>query len=206
MITLKEMSHNDVHLRYNGTWTCFRSGEKLVTMYVTDLITDQHNAGQYYDTDVVSVRGFSNGKETTIEPDELLPVPGTLGYVVHDGEILFLSRIPERQSRAGLPPHSIRVFSSNETSLRLNDYGVQAGYNMVKQILEGARVCTALTAAIKLGHGIISHELCYNKGKLYGPELLCIGSVSTNDGEVLIKTEHPKTVQRLLGEAHAHSG
>jgi hypothetical protein len=203
----------DVNLRLAGTWVmCTRKKDtSAVPCLVVEALGSERSADGYLDADITHVRGYFNSDEKSLQ--EILHIehtPPTLGYVMRPstGRVYFVSRVPERQSRSGLPGHSIFLSELDTDTGRLSDVPLSLAAELVQELYTRPLKEYGITGScIQSTKDWLLSSNCFlgthKKARvLYGPDFIPVGEVRLEGNECVIKTQNPLTAQTLLGGAH----
>ena len=218
MVKLIGMSRADVQLRLNNTWVQARSHSgEWMTVLCTDVHGTEVEEEGYYSFLLTAVRGYSAADQdrVTVDIDDINMGCPALGYVsIGTGGCLYVAKLPERQSRAGMPGHSIMVRAGlGKTAVRLQETQhnfsiVSACYNpsyhSLKEVLaERSKYTRAISSLCALQNTSGGADFV-----LYGPDFVKLAEIrATKHGDsysCALRTQHPHAVRMCLRSGGVH--
>lgn len=196
---LHGMSVADANLRLAGSWTLAETKNGCEVVLVSECVgLNIENDSGYYDCVIQSLYGYwgTDGvrEQRAVEAFEM-DAPA-LGYVNTNDGVQHVFRVPERQTRAALPQHSVMVsHTPGRGANRLDHLEYQHSYEIACLVFLGSE----FRAWDLEEDGAISPEVAYMGGVLYGPGWFEIGAVQKEQEQLVLSTKHPIIAQKLLG-------
>lgn len=196
-VLFKDMSLDDCHLRLSGSWVVLVHADGVTPGMVREL------GGSYVTGGFMADRVWLSGMDDGIEVDDILYNCPPLGYVQLAAGAAYLQRVPERQTRTGMPNHSTTAqLHPGAGSTRMDGLRV----SLCKEIAQAAYLGGYVQphrAFTTQGRHAVSGALCVDNitgsaGKLYASGFLEAGEFTFSGDAVQVSTPHPLMVQALI--------
>lgn len=204
----ENMSHDDVNLRLGGTFVPVVLQEERRVVFVQEILCrNSPSDSGYWDATPRLMRVLYKHKDgALLEADvaesvqDVLFAPPNAGYACLKGRWWWCAQVPERQTKAGAPPHSIRLTDEHGARYRLSDFHTKDALVVLEQLYFPQPATTqdwSLRAGLLLG-----------SGRVYGPEFFLLGTYKKDGTSTKVRTAHPETLShvcRAAGVSYARS-
>lgn len=218
MVKLEGMSRADVQLRLHNTWVRIQLSTGVwVPVLCVEILGTEIEENGYYSFNLSAVRGYTSPDEdrTTNEVADIDMACPALGYVMRDpSTCVYVAKVPERQSRAGMPGHSIMVRPGpGKTANRLQETNhsirtVEACYSPVypslrEVLVERSKSPRAISPLCALQSSTGGADFV-----LYGPDFVKLADLRAlkhgDSYSCSLRTQHPHAVRMCLRAGGVH--
>lgn len=195
----RDMSVDDCNLRLSSSFVQATLDDGSTTVVLVREVLGYHDEDGY-----VVDRLVIAGSEEPLSVHSIEYTCPPLGYVQYAGSVAYMTRVPERQTRTGLPAHSTVVMLGHDDSVRLGSMRdafvlAAAAYKQLRTPLEKAISTPGMWA---VGPGLCISNSDGNSGKILATLFFEAGEFTRVGDSVQVTTKHPILVSALLRGAH----